>query len=129
MEQDRLTLVVLEVADLARSAALYSSGFGLDLHHSDHGGDDRWTSGAHASISWGHGAFLHFALYQSKSGAAASSGCQIGFSAPDVDAAHERALAAGARVIHGPRPEPWGRTARYHDFDGNVISVTAPEDR
>jgi predicted enzyme related to lactoylglutathione lyase len=36
----------------------------------------------------------------------------------------ERALAAGAEAIHGPKQQPWGRSARYRDYDGNVIELT-----
>lgn len=70
-EGSRLVTVVLEVVDLDRSKALYRDGFGLNLHEVDHGGgehgeDDRWTSGRHASTSWTDGASVHFALYESK---------------------------------------------------------------
>jgi hypothetical protein len=27
-------------------------------------------------------------------------------------------------VIHDPVPQPWGTSARYLDFDGNVIELT-----
>lgn len=125
----RLTTVVLEVSDLDRAAALYRDGFGLDLHESDHHGgehgeDDRWTSGRHCAISWEDGAFLHFALYQAKG--EETSRAQIAFTVPDVDAALTRALAAGAELVHRPRAEPWGRSARVRDFDGNVIELTQP---
>jgi len=123
-QEIRLVTVVLEVADLARSAALYTKGFGLDLNVVDHGGSDRWISGAHASTSWHEGAFLHFALYQAKEGRA-TSGAQVGLTVDDLDSAHARAIAAGAELIHPPRDEPWGATARYRDLDGNVVSLTA----
>lgn len=124
-EAPRLLAVILEVADLERSAAFYREGFGIPLQPEDHGGDDRWISGAHASYSWHEGAFLHFALYAAKGGEIAT-GAQIGFATPDLEAAHARLLATGAEVIHPPRPEPWGPTARYHDADGNVVSLTQP---
>jgi catechol 2,3-dioxygenase-like lactoylglutathione lyase family enzyme len=119
----RLILLVLEVADLERSAALYRDGFGLDLHIDDHGGGDRWVSGAHAATSWSGGAFLHFALYQAK-GSVRTTGTQAGFVVDNVTTAHAMALAAGAILIHEPRAEPWGSTSRYYDFDGNVVSLT-----
>jgi lactoylglutathione lyase len=124
----RLVLVVIEVADVERSAALYRDGFGLDLHLDDHEGtihgpDDRWTSGRHAACSWTDGAYLHFALYPAKADGP-SRNVQLGFNTDDLDAAHERALAAGAVLVHEPRDEPWGTTARYRDFDGNVLSLT-----
>ena len=125
---NRLVAVVLEVADLDRALALYRDGFGLDLHVSDHEGDDRWTSGRHAATSWTEGAFIHFALYASKDGGATTR-AQVGFSVEDLEAAHATAVEAGAEVVHGPKPQPWGRSARYRDFDGNVIELTQPPPR
>lgn len=120
----RLVSVVLEVADLARSERLYREGFGLDLHNSRHDDDDRWIGGAHAAVSWSDGAFVHFALYAAK-GSELTQGAQVGFHVDDLDRAHAQAVAAGAEVIHGPMPQPWGRSARYRDFDGNVVELTA----
>ena len=124
IEQNRLVAVVVEVADLDRSARLYQDGFGLDLHASNHDEErDRWIGGRHAAVSWTHGAFLHFALYQAK-GDGPTKGAQFGFAVADIDSAHLRAVAAGAIVVHEARDEPWGRWARYRDFDGNVIELT-----
>ncbi|MFN0145325.1 MAG: VOC family protein [Dehalococcoidia bacterium] len=113
----------LEVADLDRSERLYRDAFGLDLHRSLHGDSDRWTGGDHAATSWTEGAFVHFALYQSKDGAQ-TTGAQVAFAVEDIADAHERAVAAGAELVHEPRDEPWGRSARYRDPDGNVIELT-----
>ena len=126
-DHSRLVTVVLEVADLDRSITLYRDGFGLDLHLSDHqgaehGADDRWISGRHAATTWEAGAFLHFALYESKGDR--TSGAQLSFEVDDLAAAHAAAVAAGAEVVHGARAEPWGTSARYRDFDGNVIELT-----
>jgi predicted enzyme related to lactoylglutathione lyase len=122
---DRLVTVVFVVRDLDRAVALYRDGFGLDLHLGDHEGDDRWTSGRHAAVSWTQGAFVHFALYTSKDGRV-TSGAQVAFRVRDLDSAHGRAVAAGAVVEHAPKLQPWGRSARYQDFDGNVIELTEP---
>lgn len=32
----------------------------------------------------------------------------------------------GALVLHEPRPEPWGRSVRYRDLDGNTVELTQP---
>ena len=125
----RLVTVVLEVGDLDRSATLYRDGFGLDLHSSDHeggdhGADDRWISGRHAAISWTEGAFMHFALYETKG--ERTSGAHVSFRVDDLARRHEAAVAAGAQVLHEPRAEPWGRSARYRDHDGNVVELTEP---
>jgi catechol 2,3-dioxygenase-like lactoylglutathione lyase family enzyme len=122
-EGNRLVTVVFDVSDLDRSAALYRDAFGLDLHLTDHHGDDRWTSGRHAATSWTDGEFMHFALYQSKD-AASTSRAQVGFRVSDLDEAHRRAVTAGVEVVHHPKPQPWGRSARYRDPDGNIIELT-----
>jgi len=125
--RSRLVTVVLEVADLERSVRLYRDGFGLALELSDHQGaehghDDRWISGAHGATTWTTGAFLHFALYKSKG--QTTSGAQLSFEVEDITAAHGRAIGAGADVVHEPRREPWGTSARYLDPDGNTIELT-----
>jgi predicted enzyme related to lactoylglutathione lyase len=120
---NRLVAVVLTVSDLDSAVKLYENAFGLDLHVDDHEGDDQFTSGRHAATSWTDGAFMHFALYATKDGAA-TNGTQIAFRVADLDTAHARAVAAGARVAHEPKTQPWGRSARYYDFDDNVIELT-----
>jgi catechol 2,3-dioxygenase-like lactoylglutathione lyase family enzyme len=119
----RLVAVVLEVSDLNRALEIYRDGFGLDLHVDDHHGDDRWISGRHAATSWTEGAFLHFALYESKDGSTTER-AQVAFQVSDLDSAHARAIACGVVEVHGPRTQPWGRSARYRDPDGNVIELT-----
>jgi len=121
-EHDRLVAVILEVSDLDSSAALYRDAFGLDLHPGDNGGNDQWIGGRHAEISWRQGAYLHFALYSAKK--QPTSGAQITIAVDDIDRAHAVAVAAGAHVLHEPRTEPWGRSARYEDLDRNVIELT-----
>lgn len=125
----RLVTVVLEVSDLERSVALYRDAFGLDLHiddhrGADHGDGDQWISGRHAATSWTDGAFLHFALYEAKVEPTARA--QVAFRVDDIATAHEVAVAAGAEVLHAPRREPWGTSARYRDPDGNVVELTQP---
>lgn len=120
---NRLVAVVMEVADLDRSIGLYSEGFGLDLHVDDHEGGDRWISGRHAATSWTDGQFLHFALYASKDGSTTNRS-QVAFRVDDLADAHLRAIDAGAEVVHPPKAQPWGQSARYRDFDGNVVELT-----
>ena len=118
----RLVAVILEVSDLERSVSLYRDGFGLDLRPGDNAVEDRWIGGVHAEISWTQGAYLHFALYSAKG--RPTTGAQISLSVENIGAAHSAAVHGGARVLHDPRDEPWGRSARYEDFDGNVIELT-----
>jgi predicted enzyme related to lactoylglutathione lyase len=118
----RLVAVILEVSHLERSVALYRDGFGVDLHPGDNAVEDRWIGGVHAEISWTQGAYLHFALYCAKG--RPTTGAQISLSVDNIGDAHAVAVHNGARVLHEPRNEPWGRSARYEDFDGNIIELT-----
>jgi predicted enzyme related to lactoylglutathione lyase len=120
----RLVAVILSVSDLDRSTTLYREVFGVDLHPGDNGGDDPWIGGQHAEVSWTQGAYLHFALYPAKD--RPTTGVQISLSVDDIESSHDRAVRAGAKVLHEPRKEPWGRSARYEDFDGNVVELTQP---
>lgn len=123
MADIRLILLVLEVERLEASLRFYRDQLGIELvEDMDHGGLDRWISGDHAAHSWGGEAFLHFALYQSKD--VVTRDVQLGFPVANLDEVHKRLDAAGVPVIHAPRKEPWGLTARYRDPDGNSVSLT-----
>ena len=122
---DRLVTVVLTSSDFDRSVEFYGNVLGLDLHVDDHDGDDEWTSGRHAATSWTDGAFMHFAIYETKDGSF-TSGAHLAFRVGDINAAHRRVQAAGVDVVHAPKPQPWGTSARYRDHDGNVIELTQP---
>jgi predicted enzyme related to lactoylglutathione lyase len=122
MSDRRLVAVILEVSDLDRSTTLYRDAFGLDLHPGDNEVNDRWIGGQHAEISWTEGAYLHFALYPAKE--RPTTGALVSLRVDDIEDAHSQAVQAGARVLHQPRNEPWGRSARYVDFDGNVVELT-----
>lgn len=115
--------MVLTVADLDESVRLFTDAFGLELHVDDHEGDEPWINGRHAAASWTDGAFIHFALYETKDGST-SRGAQVAFRVNDLEAAHERAVEAGALVLHPPTSQPWGRSARYADPDGHIIELT-----
>lgn len=122
MSVGRLILLVLEVEDVGRSLAFYRDLLGIPLRHDlDHGGGDRWISGEHAAHSW-RDSFLHLALYKSKG--VVTRDVQIGFPVVGLDAMHAKLVASGVPVDVEPRDEPWGRTARYRDPDGNSVSLT-----
>ena len=122
----RLVVVVLHASDLEASAGFYRSIVGIPLTAGGNEPEtDLWIGGAHAEVSWYEGAYLHFAVVPARPPERpVSTGVQVGFRVPDLEAVHQRAVAAGVKVLHPPRDEPWGRTARYLDPDGNVVGIS-----
>jgi lactoylglutathione lyase len=120
----RLVFVALQASDLQASVRFYRDAIGVPLQLGDDDAPvDRWIGGTHEEFSWREGAYLHFAIFQAARGEQ-SQRTQVGFYVDDVEAAHAKAMAAGAKVLHSPREEPWGRTARYEDPDGNIVGLT-----
>jgi predicted RNase H-like nuclease/predicted enzyme related to lactoylglutathione lyase len=111
----RLVFVGLRVRDVAASAHFYREAFGIPFAAGQ-------PPRPHAEVSWREGAYLHLALLAQDP--AATENAEIGFFVGDLEAAHARAVAAGAEVVHEPRAEPWGRTASYRDPDGNLVGLT-----
>jgi predicted enzyme related to lactoylglutathione lyase len=122
----RMIFIALNVADLERSVSFYRDAFGVEFHSdSNEPSSDPWYGGEHSAYSWTDGAFLHFALFPARSpGRPVSRDVQLGLSVDDIESGHDRAVAAGAEVVHAPRAEPWGSTSRYRDPDGNLVSIT-----
>ena len=121
-----MIFIALNASRLERSVAYYRDAFGIEFHSdSNDPVSDQWIGCPHAAFSWTDGAFLHFALFPAHPPERPPTrDVQIGFNVDDVEAAHARAVAAGSEVVHAPRPEPWGATARYRDPDGNLVSLT-----
>jgi predicted RNase H-like nuclease/predicted enzyme related to lactoylglutathione lyase len=113
--ETRLVFVALHARDFAASAWFYREAFGVEFKSGQ-------PPEPHAEVSWREGAYLHLALFPPNPGV--TENVQIGFHVDDLEAAHARAVAAGAEVVREPRDEPWGRTAAYRDPDDNLITLT-----
>jgi uncharacterized glyoxalase superfamily protein PhnB len=49
---------------------------------------------------------------------------EIGFTVADVQAAYDRAIAAGARALAAPATKPWGQTVAYVRCpDGTLVEL------
>jgi catechol 2,3-dioxygenase-like lactoylglutathione lyase family enzyme len=123
----RLTFLALNVSDLAASLEFYRNVLGIPLVEESHDADlnDPWYGGQHAAFSWKDGAFIHFAIYPAREPERpVTASAQLGFHVSEFDEVHASVQRAGAIAVQAPRDEPWGRTSRYLDPDGNIVSIT-----
>ena len=114
----------LTVRDVAKMQAFYQSAFGF-VPHSHHAGPDGVTP-VHAEMHW-QGELIMIGMegaYGSETRTPASSGvpCPINMYCycENVDALHERAVAAGAVSVVPPQDAFWGdRMCCLSDPDGH----------
>jgi predicted enzyme related to lactoylglutathione lyase len=117
----RISSVNLRVADLDRSAAFYRDLVGLPLDESHaHPPEDL----RHCEVMFGSFEELYcfFVLFEAAPGEETVR-ADVGFHVDDLDAAHGRMVAGGAKVVAPPREVPWGREAAYLDPDGNTVTL------
>jgi lactoylglutathione lyase len=121
--------VVLVVADLDASLRFWTGVLGLPLGH---------RSGPYAQLDTGT---TRIALYQRDAMSATlgrpleapapdAPAFEVGFKVPDVDAAYDELVAAGARPVRPPTDQPWGqRTAYVADPDGHLVELVRADPR
>ena len=127
MSNHRLTFLALSVSDLVQSARFYRDILGVPLELSSHDAElnDVWYGGDHAALSWTVGAFIHFAIYPyCLPERPVTRATQLGSHVDDIGIIHSKMDDAGVAIIEPPRDEPWGKTVRYLDPDGNIVSIT-----
>ena len=125
----RLGYVIHYVPDVAAAVAFYEAAFGLDrrfLHES--GAYAEMETGATAlafaseTLSEGNG--IAFRRTRPDGDAPA---IEIGLVTAEVEAAHRRALEAGAVAAAPPKAKPWGQVVAYvRDLNGALVELCSP---
>ncbi len=109
-DKSRLCFVSIRAKDIDASARFYREAVGVPLHQG--------LEYPHHEFSW-HNPYFHFAIFPKST----TRQPVLAFAVDDVEAAHAKAVAAGAKVLSPPKDQPWGRTADYIDPDGNIIGL------
>lgn len=115
MTGTRLGFVTLRVGDVGRSAWFYREAFGVPFEAAE-------SVQLRAEAAWNDDPTLRLVLLPA--GQKPAPAVELGFLVDDLDAAHARAVGAGAEVARRPREEEPGRTAAYLDPDGNLVTLT-----
>lgn len=126
----KLGYTIIYVPDVAASLAFFEQAFGLQrrfLHQSGtYGeldtGETRLSFAAHAlgdmNFAGGH---VHADT------SAQPLGFEIALVTDDVQAAHAKAVAAGAREMAAPSQKPWGQVVSYVRCpDGILVELCTP---
>ncbi len=127
-----LGYVILYVQDVAVSLAFYEKAFGLArrFFHDDQGKAYGEMDTGATRLS-----FVSLALARDSlnpppaaaSRAAAPQAIEIAFVTPEVKAAYDQALAAGALAVLAPVAKPWGQIVAYvRDPDGHLVELCSP---
>ena len=108
----------LSVADVARANELYARIFGLDV-----GMDLGWIG----NLAPAAAPSVQLQVMTSDESAPCNPTISIGVAASaEVDAIHDRVVAAGLEVVHPLTDEDWGvHRFFFRDHDGNVVNVVA----
>jgi catechol 2,3-dioxygenase-like lactoylglutathione lyase family enzyme len=121
----RYASTILYVSDVAAAVAFYTEAFGLEQGFMAPGG-------SYATLA-GDGGQLAFASHdQAAEGVGDEArrppaGFEVWIETTDVPGAVERAVAAGAELVHEPVRKPWGQTIAYvRDPNGTLVELGEP---
>jgi len=118
-KETRMVMVNVAVDDLDRSRRFYEALLDAELTEERHGDGSPHLNATFGE--WGTPSFFLLSLWPDAERAGAGD---IGFLVEDLDDAYDRALAAGATGVHGPRDvEGMPRTAQIADPSGNQIGL------
>jgi len=123
-----LGYILLYVPDAPAAVAFYEQAFGLTCRFQHEGvyaemetGGTRLGFVAH-SLAGSHGF-----SYAPQTTPGTLPSFEIGLTTPDVQAAYQRAIAAGATSVLEPVAKPWGQTVSYvRDLNGFLVEICTP---
>lgn len=118
---------ILYVADVEATVAFYEAAFGLP-RLAVHGGvyGELATGGTRLAFAARDfvGGLIPLAFAES---AATPPPVEIGLVTDDVQAAYDRAVAAGAEPVKPPAAKPWGQIVGYvRDLNGFIVELCTP---
>ena len=123
----QLAYTILYVEDVPASLKFYAAAFGFETKFMDESGSFGELKTGSTSLSFCSRKLLR-ELGKSPQAADPDRACfEIALTTPDVPAALDRALAAGAILKQKPEQMPWGQTVAYvADGDGFLVELCTP---
>ncbi|MFN4155544.1 MAG: VOC family protein [Paracoccaceae bacterium] len=119
-----LRYTILYVENVAASLGFYEQAFGLQRAFLHDSGDYGELATGETKLAFSSRALMRQLGKAPGNPDAAAPVFEVAFESPDVQAAYDRAIAAGAAPMQRPRNEPWGQTTSYvADPDGYLVEI------
>jgi uncharacterized glyoxalase superfamily protein PhnB len=126
----KLGYVIVYGPDVEQALAFYQQAFGIErrfLHESGQYGE--LETGATALAFADEAATSTCHLFEPNRRGGKPAGAEVALVVPDVPAAFQRALTAGASPVLEPEKKPWGQTISYvRDLNGFLVELCSAVD-
>ncbi len=123
----KLGYVILYVKDVPASLAFYEEAFGLKrafVHEAGLYGEMDTGATKLSFAAYGLAKSNLSCEFRENGLLAPAAGFEVAFTTIDVEAAYQRALAAGATAISPPTAKPWGQVVAFvRDKDGIIVEL------
>jgi lactoylglutathione lyase len=121
---------MLYVKDVPRTVAFYEDAFGLSRRFVHEAGMYAEMETRATTLSFAANGLAKSNLacgFQENKPSGPPAGFEVAFVTDDVQAAYDRALAAGAIPVSPPAAKPWGQIVAFvRDKDGIVVELCTP---
>jgi len=121
----RYAATILYVPDVPAAVDFYERAFGLQPGFAAEGGGYATMAGDGGQLAFANRDQMAEGI--GDEARAAPAGFEVWIEADDVPAAVERAVQAGAELLHEPERKPWGQTVAYvRDPNGTLVEIGEP---
>ncbi len=118
---------ILYVEDIPKTIAFYEAAFGFARRFVHEGGDYGELETGATVLAFSSLRLMAELGKNPQRASADAPTFEIAFTTPDVAAAVQRAVDAGARLVQAPQQMPWGQTVAYvADINGALVELCTP---
>jgi catechol 2,3-dioxygenase-like lactoylglutathione lyase family enzyme len=126
-EHVKFGYTILYVPDVPATLKFYQDAFGLATRFLHEGGDYGELETGSTALAFSNYALMKTLGKNPQPATASAPVFEIALTTPDVAAALERALAAGAVQVRPVETMPWGQTIAYvSDVNGFLVELCTP---
>lgn len=129
----KLGYTILYVKDVPRSVAFYEDAFGIGRRFVHEAGMYAELDTGSTTLAFAANGLAKSNLscgFQENDPSRPPAGFEICFTTDNVQAAYDKALAAGAIAVSPPAAKPWGQIVAFlRDKDGITVELCTPTTR